>query len=99
MCGMCGNFGGDEHWSVGRIQGDEALTHRAERSHRIRVINQVLQSSRVRVSDWQGRLFLVLGPTGKQQVVDSLSHVWQAVQDMTGRCVDPLAPAVVSSAN
>ena len=48
----------------------------------------------VRVSDWQGRYYLVAGPTGKQQVVDSLPHVWAALQDVAGRSVDPLlAPA------
>ena len=93
MCGVCGNFDGEAHWSqgVGQIQAEASLTRRAERAHRIRIINRVLLPSRVRVSDWQGRFYLVLGPTGKQQVVDSLAHVWQAVQDITGRCVDPLA--------
>jgi hypothetical protein len=44
----------------------------------------------VRVSDWQGRYYLVVGPTGKQQVVNSLPHVWTALQDVAGRSVDPL---------
>lgn len=94
MCGVCGTFGGEDHWSsgAGRIGGDLAPTRRAERAHRIRVINGALRPLHVRVSDWQGRLFLVVGPTGKQQVVDSLPHIWSAVQEMTGRCIDPLSP-------
>ena len=92
MCGVCGSLGGEEHWSsaAGRIHGSEALTRRAERAYRISVLNRVLHSSRVRVSDWQGRFFLVSGPTGKQQVVDSFPHIWQAIGDMTGHCPDPL---------
>ena len=92
MCGVCGTFGGEEHWSsgAGRIGGASAPTRRAERAHRIRVINAALRPLRVRVSDWQGRSFLVAGPTGKQQVVDTLPHIWTAVQEMTGRCIDPL---------
>jgi hypothetical protein len=93
MCGVCGTFGGEDHWSsgAGRIGGDQALTRRAERAYRIRVINAVLRPLRVRVSEWQGRSFLVAGPTGKQQVVDTLPHIWSAVQEMTGRAIDPLA--------
>lgn len=93
MCGVCGSLGGEEHWSsgAGRIQGNEAPTRRAERATRIRLINRILAATRVTVTDWQGRFYLVTGPTGKQQVVDSLPHVWQAVQEMSGRSVDPLA--------
>ena len=100
MCGVCGSLGGEEHWSsgAGRIQGAAALTRRAERGRRITIINRVLRPARVTVSDWQGRFFLVVGPTGKQQVVDSLPHIWQAVQDITGRCIDPLVEPAVDTA-
>ena len=93
MCGVCGSLGGEEHWSsgTGRIQGESAPTRRAERAKRIRVINRALLPLRVTVSDWQGRLYLVAGPTGKQMVVDSLPHIWQAAQEITGRSLDPLA--------
>jgi hypothetical protein len=93
MCGVCGTLGGEEHWSsgAGRIGGEAALTRRAERAHRISVVNAALHPLRVRVSDWQGSSFLVAAATGKQQVVDSLPHIWAAVQEMTGRSVDVLA--------
>jgi len=96
MCGVCGALGGEEHWSTasGRLQLDDAPTRRAERGRRIRIINEVVRGLQVRVSDWQGRYYLVAGPTGKQQVVDSLPHVWAALQEVAGRSVDPLlAPA------
>lgn len=93
MCGLCGTLGGAEHWSsgAGRIQGRDALTRRAERAECIRVLNAVLRPLAVRVSDWHGRSFLVASPTGKQEVADSIAHVWTAVQAMTGRRIDPLA--------
>jgi len=92
MCGVCGTLGGEEHWSTasGRLQLDDAPTRRAERGRRIRIINEVVRGLQVRVSDWQGTYYLVVGPTGKQQVVDSLPHVWAALQDVAGRSVDPL---------
>ena len=93
MCGVCGTFGGEDHWSsgAGRIGVDLAPTRRAERAHRIQVINGVLRALHVRVSDWQGRSFLVVSSTGKQQVVDTLPHIWSAVLEMTGRSIDPLS--------
>ena len=92
MCGVCGTLGGEEHWSTasGRLQLDDAPTQRAERGRRIRIINEVVRGLQVRVSDWQGRYYLVAGPTGMQQVVDSLPHVWAALHDVAGRSVDPL---------
>jgi hypothetical protein len=100
MCGVCGSLGGEEHWSsgAGRILGDSAPTRRAERAKRIRVINRALLPLRVTVSDWQGRLYLVAGATGKQMVVDSLPHIWQAAQEITGRNLDPLAPPITATA-
>lgn len=100
MCGICGSLGGEEHWSsgTGRVHTASAPTRRAERAQRIKVINQVLRPTRVTISDWQGRFFVVLGPTGKQQVVDSLLHIWQAVQEMTGRSIDPLVLPVSGAA-
>jgi hypothetical protein len=100
MCGVCGSLGGEEHWSsgAGRIQGASAPTRRAERARRIVVINRMLASLRVTVSDWQGRLYLVAGPTGKQMVVDSLPHIWQAAHEITGRNLDPLEPAAAAAA-
>lgn len=101
MCGVCGTLGGEEHWSsgAGRIQGSDGLTRRAERAQRIRILNLVLGPLKVRISDWHGRSFLVVGSTGKQQVVDSLPHIWSAVQTMTGRCIDPLAESSASAIN
>jgi hypothetical protein len=92
MCGVCGLLGGPEDWSGGvqRLHGGARSTRRADRAERIRVLNQVLQPCRVSVSDFQGQSFLVCGPTGKQQIADSMAHVWQCVQEITGRSIDPL---------
>ncbi|MEY8878576.1 MAG: hypothetical protein AB9M60_18860 [Leptothrix sp. (in: b-proteobacteria)] len=100
MCGVCGTLGGAEHWSsgAGRIagfgHGSDTLTRRAERAERIRILNAVLRPLAVRVSDWQGRQYLVASPTGKHELVDSVAHVWTAVQAMNRGALarlDPLA--------
>jgi hypothetical protein len=92
MCGVCGLLGGEEDWSGGvqRQQGGVLNTRRADRAERIRVLNQVLRPCRVQVSDFHGQSFLVCGATGKQQIADSIAHVWRCVQEMTGTGIDPL---------
>ena len=92
MCGVCGLLGGVEDWSgaVQRLHGGACSTRRADRAERIRVLNQVLLSCHVRISDFQGQSFLVCGPTGKQQIADSLAHIWRCVQEVTGSGIDPL---------
>lgn len=94
MCGICGLLGGEDDWSgsVQRQQSGVPRTRRADRAERIRVLNEVLRPCHVQVSDFQGQSFLICGPTGKQQIADSIAHVWQCVQEITGTGIDPLAP-------
>ncbi len=92
MCGVCGLLGGEEDWSGGvqRQQSGAPNTRRADRAERIRVLNQVLRPRRVQISDFHGQSFLVRGATGKHQMAQSIAHVWQCVQEMTGTGIDPL---------
>jgi len=93
MCGVCGLFGGEPDWSSAahHLPGAPGPTRRAERARQVQLMNEMLRPLSVRVSDWQGSAFLVAGPTGKQELADSLAHVWRAVQVLTGRIIDPLA--------
>ena len=86
MCGVCGLLGAADDWSGGvqRHSRGAANTRRADRAERIRVLNRVLRPCAVQVSDWQGQSFLVCGATGKQQIADSIAHVWRCVEEMTG---------------
>lgn len=92
---MCGLLGGEPQWSSGahHLPGAQTPTRRAERARQVQVLNAMLRPLAVRVSDWQGCAFLVAGPTGKQELADSLGQVWHVVQSLTGRCIDPLATA------
>jgi hypothetical protein len=46
----------------------------------------------MRLDDWQGAQFVLAGPTGRQEVVDSLPQAWDAAARMRGRPIDPLDP-------
>lgn len=70
MCGLCGLLGEDLHWSD--PLGDE-LPRRRERLRRIAAINQVLAVFRLKVEDFQGASYLLMGATGKQALASGLT--------------------------
>ena len=93
MCGLCGLLGEDLHWSD--PLGDELLRRR-ERLRRIAAINQVLAVFRLKVEDFQGASYLLLGATGKQALASGLDQLWQAAETLLGRPLDPLDPQLLN---
>jgi hypothetical protein len=94
MCGACGVLGGGAEWldRAGHPDGIDAvasLTRVAERQRRIALVNLLLGSSRIRLSDLGNRM-AVHGPTGRTEIVDSLMHVWAAADRMRRAPIDPL---------
>ncbi|NBF04503.1 hypothetical protein GV819_19665 [Pseudomonas sp. Fl5BN2] len=93
MCGLCGLLGEDVHWSD--PLGDE-LPRRRERLRRIAAINRVLAPFRLKVEDFQGSAYLLLGATGRQELANGLEQLWALAQAMLGRPLDPLDPLVLN---
>lgn len=91
MCGLCGALGGEDHWSLGP-SGEvvESWQRSRTREYRIRLINRVLAGSSIKLVDFQRSRYLLRGATGKQILVYDLSGIWQAVEEISGRCLDPL---------
>ena len=94
MCGACGILGGGPDW-VDRVDNPNGvgaaagLTRLAERQRRIALVNRLLASSSVRLSE-QGRQLIVQSRTGRTKLVTDLAHVWAAA-DLLGRTgMDPL---------
>ena len=92
MCGLCGMFGGGDHWTD--QSGSEGLLRAAERRHRVAMANLILEPFGVRCTEWQGRL-TVSGPTGRTLMADHLGALWPAAEKLAGRAIDPLDPAVI----
>jgi hypothetical protein len=92
MCGLCGLLGEDVHWND--PLSDE-LPRRRERLRRISAINRVLTPFRLKVEDFQGTAYLLLGATGKQELASGLDQLWTMAQSMIGRPLDPLDPVVL----
>ncbi|MFD1704122.1 hypothetical protein ACFSCV_14045 [Methylopila henanensis] len=94
MCGLCGSFGSEAHWSDG--VADPALTPTAERHRRAAVANETLALYGLGVREWGGR-FTLSSRTGKVAVVDTLGAVWPAAEKLIRRDCDPLDPAVIAA--
>ena len=97
MCGVCGLLGGGPHWSAaaGLMEPAAVLTARAERARTVLLLNRLTLPRGVRMSTWSGTSLLVAGPTGAQEIVESLSEVWPAVDRLGRGRLDPLLPATL----
>lgn len=100
MCGLCGLLG-LTHWTETHAHKDAFTgagqrTLRAERAHRTRIVNTILQPVRAKVSDFQATSYLLSTPTGKTAVVDDIQAVWGAFEQVMGRNLDPLDPTYLS---
>ncbi|MBC7468851.1 MAG: hypothetical protein H7322_05945 [Ramlibacter sp.] len=92
MCGLCGALGGPLHWAAGSAVLDAAAmgTQRAERARLARLLDRVTRQRSVRVATWAGISFVVSAPTGAQEIAETVSEVWAAVDRLSARPLDPL---------
>jgi hypothetical protein len=101
MCGACGVLGGGPDW-IDRVDNRDGvghkagLTRRAERQRRVHLVNLLLRPGRSQVADL-GSTMVLRGPTGRSEVVDSLTHVWTAVERIGMAAVDPLDERLLQS--
>lgn len=94
MCGLCGLLG-IVHWTEmsahpQAFTGCDAPTVRAERVARTKLVNALLKPRRMKVGDFQATSYVVSSPTGRRSIVDDLQSVWSAVEDLSGKPIDPL---------
>ena len=103
MCGFCAVLSGTPHWSeTASDAGDreiETAGHvwRLGRQRRLRVVNAVLAHFACRVDDWMGAQLLVSTQRGRTEVVEQLPQVWQVVESIAQRPLDPLDPALLAA--
>jgi len=103
MCGLCGLLVAEAHWSdavarpatfAGRYVPQ---TRRQERFARITLANRMLGHYRLRLTDFEGRSYVLRSATGRQEVVPDLMAIWAAAERLAGRPCDPLDPALVQA--
>lgn len=87
MCGLCGIFGERTHWST---QGVARGTSRRQRFFRLQAINNVLSLIHYNIRDFSGTDYVLCSPTGAQVMVKEMGQLWQELDSMRGRPLDPL---------
>ncbi|MDE0308069.1 MAG: hypothetical protein OXI87_24765 [Albidovulum sp.] len=103
MCALCGLLGAS-HWTeisahpeAFSLEVTEPV--RRERERRASVATAALAPFRIKVSDWEGKSYRVVSPTGRQEIADDIQAVWTAVETMLGRPFDPLDDTYINTLN
>ena len=102
MCALCGVLGGAEHWTAAAARpgvftrNTDAASRRRERTSQVAAANEVLKHYRVSLIDWQVTAFVLSSATGKTEIVDTLGHLWTAVERLTGKPCDPLDAELIT---
>ncbi len=94
MCGLCGAFGGNDHWTGGGATAATGLTPAAERQVRARVAHQVLKPLGLTLEPWAGR-YTLRARNSKTAILDHFGAIWPEAERLTGRVFDPLDPATL----
>ena len=103
MCSLCGILGGRGHWTESAASPEafadrtEIHTPTRERQQRTRILNVVLAHYGLSVSDWAAGRSVLRGATGRTALVDNVGELWPAAEQLTGRALDPLDPALLAT--
>ena len=101
MCGFCAMVTGQAHWTEagsdaasGDLRGDRE--RRLARLYRVQLANAVVAHYGCGIEDWALGEYIVRSQTGRSEMVPALPQVWQMVERIAGRPVDPLDPALLA---
>jgi hypothetical protein len=92
MCGLCGIFLNESHWTDATVgaTGRGGRTRRHERLRRVAQANRILKQYGLKLRDWQGSAYLLVGQTGQTAIVPSVAAVWPAAERLRKQSIDPL---------
>lgn len=101
MCGFCAMVSGLPHWTEGGSDAAAGIPvdsreQRMERIFRVSLVNVLLKGHGCAVDDWSLDQYIVRSRTGRSELVAALPQVWRTVEDISGRTVDPLDPALLA---
>ena len=103
MCSLCGILGGRGHWTESASSPEvfagrtDVHTPVRERQQRTRILNVVLGHYGLSVSDWAAGKSVLRSATGRTALVDNVGELWPAAEQLTGRTLDPLDPALLAA--
>ena len=111
MCGLCGMFAGERHWteraaSPAIFAGSDRtagggperahVTPAQERQQRVRLVNRVLDPLGLVLAEWAASSYVLRTKTGRSEVVPDLGALWPAAERLLGRPCDPLDPVLLA---
>ena len=104
MCGLCGLFAGERHWTERAASpaifggSDHGRSDRArvtparERQERVRLVNRVLDPFGLVLAEWAASSYVLRTKTGRSEMVPDLGTLWPAAERLLGCPCDPLDP-------
>jgi hypothetical protein len=100
MCGLCAALGGSRFWTdtAGREEfaaDGRPVSLMLERSGRVALLNMVLSTMGVRVSDWAGSSYVLEDAAGNTRNAYNLMEIWEKADELSTRPVDPIDPQIV----
>ena len=103
MCSLCGVLAGRGHWSDASsnpeaFQGRSGThTWHRERQDRTRLVNRVLKFYGLTLSDWAATSYVLRSGTGRTVLIQDLSELWTAAEDLASRPCDPLEESLIEA--
>lgn len=103
MCAFCAVFAGIPHWTeVGTNAGEAERVSggydwRLDRTYRINLVNTVIGYFGCKVEDWMVNQYIVRSQRGTTEIVDYLPQVWEVVESVCNKPVDPLNPDLLNA--
>jgi|GEM_PF-297076 len=106
MCVLCGELVMNVHWTDQPIHDKEyrptAVVGESQRDRirnrlcRADFVNNIVAFYGLSFRDWQGSKYVLSDRKGQQKIINDLGDLWPAAQQMSGRRIDPLDPALLS---
>ena len=103
MCALCGVLGGRGHWTDSTATPgafatrQQTHTRARERQERTRLVNQIIHHYGLRLGDWSAGGHLLRNSTGRTAIVNNLSELWAATENLTRTHFDPLDESLLRS--
>ena len=103
MCAFCAMMAGGTHWTeagtdAGRAaEAESGRTRYLGRLRRVALINRILDHYGCQAADWANNQYVVQSRAGRTAMAAHLPQVWAAAEEIAGRPLDPLDPALLDA--
>lgn len=88
MCALCGLLGDGSTWSDALNKDDQGAL-RLDRFRRVKLLGDILKSSRVTVRNLANGSIMITGPSGKRVVLNSFAEFWDQLEKLGVPLPDP----------